>query len=130
MVRHFYLTQDQGNKDAVEARREERSKKDVVETRRLGNSALQLGVFRVILDLLSREPFAGTSVSWSWFVGVSVYKGWGLLCTKALVMEKQWTSFWHRLSACLFALFLFRIVCLSLSLRLCMSLTVVLRTVS
>ena len=49
MVRQFYLSDGGHSKDATE-------------THRLGNKALQLGVFRVILDMLSMEPFAGTSV--------------------------------------------------------------------
>ncbi|KAL8562821.1 hypothetical protein ACOMHN_004513 [Nucella lapillus] len=49
MVRHFYLTSDPHSKEAAE-------------TRRLGKVALQHGAFRLLLDMLQSEPFAGTSV--------------------------------------------------------------------
>ena len=67
MVRHFYLAEEHSNKDAVETHRDTQSSKDAVETHKLGNKALQLGVFKVILDLLGTEPFTGSSVSWFWF---------------------------------------------------------------
>ncbi|XP_076436935.1 nucleoporin NUP188-like [Babylonia areolata] len=49
MVRHFHLPPDQHHREAAE-------------TRRLGKVALQLGAFRVLLDMLGSDPFAGTSV--------------------------------------------------------------------
>ena len=68
MVRHFYLEEDQSDRHAVETHRDAQSSKDAAETHKLGNKALQLGVFKVILDLLGTEPFTGSSVSWFWFV--------------------------------------------------------------
>ena len=43
---------------------------------RMGNMALQLGVFNVLLDLLDTEPFSGTSVSFICllYAGQDVYK--------------------------------------------------------
>ena len=68
MVRHFYLEEGQSDRLAVETHRDAQSSKDAAETHKLGNKALQLGVFKVILDLLGTEPFTGSSVSWFWFV--------------------------------------------------------------
>ncbi|KAK7095521.1 nucleoporin NUP188-like [Littorina saxatilis] len=48
MVRHFYLAEGANNKDTVE-------------THKMGNRALQLAVFRVLLDVVSTESFTGTS---------------------------------------------------------------------
>lgn len=50
MVRHLYTDQDP-------------EKKDAAEIHKMGNVALKLGVFRVLLDVLNTESFSNDTVS-------------------------------------------------------------------
>lgn len=69
MVRHFYLSGGEVHNDMIDA-----------DTHKLGNTALQLGVFKILLDILSAEPFSRSNVS------VSIFEKSSQLLTKLYIL--------------------------------------------